>query len=86
MREAVGPDVDLMVDINQRWGVQEAIAIGAAVEEFGLGWLEDVTAHNDYQGLAQVAAALDDAGVRRRVSLRHRAVPPDAGSTARSTS
>ena len=58
VREAVGPDVALMVDINQRWSVQEAIAIGAQVEELGLGWLEDVTAHNDYQGLAQVAAAL----------------------------
>jgi len=58
VREAVGPDVALMVDINQRWSVQEAIAIGARVEEYGLGWLEDVTAHNDYQGLAQVAAAL----------------------------
>jgi L-alanine-DL-glutamate epimerase-like enolase superfamily enzyme len=58
VREAVGPDVALMVDINQRWSVQEAIAIGARVEEYGLGWLEDVTAHNDYQGLAQIASAL----------------------------
>lgn len=58
VREAVGPDVALMVDINQRWSVQEAVSIGRRVEEFGLGWLEDVTAHNDYQGLAQVAAAL----------------------------
>jgi L-alanine-DL-glutamate epimerase-like enolase superfamily enzyme len=59
VREAVGPDITLMVDINQRWSVHQAIAIGARVEEFGLAWLEDVTAHNDYQGLAQVAAALD---------------------------
>jgi L-alanine-DL-glutamate epimerase-like enolase superfamily enzyme len=47
-----------MVDINQRWSVHEAIAIGCRVEEFNLAWLEDVTAHDDYQGLAQVAAAL----------------------------
>jgi L-talarate/galactarate dehydratase len=59
VREAIGPDITLMVDINQRWSVHQAIAIGARVEEFGLAWLEDVTAHNDYQGLAQVAAALD---------------------------
>src|SRR3981081_1493976 len=58
VREAVGPDITLMVDINQRWSVHQAISIGRQVEEFGLAWLEDVTAHNDYQGLAQVAAAL----------------------------
>jgi L-alanine-DL-glutamate epimerase-like enolase superfamily enzyme len=58
VREAVGPDITLMVDVNQRWSVHEAIAIGRRVEEFNLAWLEDVTAHDDYQGLAQVAAAL----------------------------
>jgi L-alanine-DL-glutamate epimerase-like enolase superfamily enzyme len=58
VREAVGPDVALMVDINQRWSVQEAISIGRRVEDLDLGWLEDVTAANDYQGLASVAAAL----------------------------
>jgi L-alanine-DL-glutamate epimerase-like enolase superfamily enzyme len=58
VREAVGPDITLMVDINQRWSVHQAIAIGRQVEELGLAWLEDVTAHNDYPGLAQVAAAL----------------------------
>jgi L-alanine-DL-glutamate epimerase-like enolase superfamily enzyme len=58
VREAVGPDIALMVDINQRWSVQEAISIAARIEDLGLGWLEDVTAANDYQGLAQVASAL----------------------------
>src|SRR6202000_1756297 len=28
IRDAVGPDVNLMVDINQRWSVAEAISIG----------------------------------------------------------
>jgi L-talarate/galactarate dehydratase len=58
VREAVGPDITLMVDINQRWSVHEAIDIGHRVEELGLGWLEDVTSANDYQGLASVSAAL----------------------------
>lgn len=58
VREAVGPDVALMVDINQRWSAQEAISIGHRVADLGLGWLEDVTSANDYQGLASVAAAL----------------------------
>ena len=60
IRQAVGPDMDLMCDINQRWRVEQAIDIGKRVENAGVGlfWLEDVTTHDDYPGLARVAAAL----------------------------
>src|SRR3954462_13629735 len=60
IREAVGPDMDLMCDINQRWRPEQAIDIGRRVADAGVGlfWLEDVTAHDDYAGLARVAAAL----------------------------
>jgi L-alanine-DL-glutamate epimerase-like enolase superfamily enzyme len=58
IRDAVGPSVNLMVDINQRWSVHEAISIGHEIEELRLGWLEDPTAHNDYQGMAEIARAL----------------------------
>ena len=60
IRAAVGPDMDLMCDINQRWRPEQAIDIGRRVEDAGIGlyWLEDVTQHDDYAGLARVAAAL----------------------------
>jgi L-talarate/galactarate dehydratase len=58
LRQNIGPDVDLMCDINQRWDVNQAIEIGHRLEEFRLSWLEDVIAHDDYQGLARVADAL----------------------------
>ena len=59
MREALGPDIDLMCDINQLWSVHHAIEVGRRVEEYQLYWLEDVTAHDDFAGLARVADALD---------------------------
>jgi L-alanine-DL-glutamate epimerase-like enolase superfamily enzyme len=59
VRESIGPDIDLMCDINQRWSVQQAISFGKRVEEVGLYWLEDVTACDDFDGLARVSAALD---------------------------
>ena len=37
IREAVGPDMDLMCDINQRWRVEQAIDIGKRVEDAGVG-------------------------------------------------
>src|SRR5216683_1360474 len=60
VREAIGPDIKLMCDINQRWRPEQAIDIGRRVEDAGVGlfWLEDVTAHDDYAGLARVTAAL----------------------------
>ena len=60
VREALGPDVRLMCDINQRWRPEEAIEIGRRVEDAGVGlfWLEDVTTHDDYTGIARVNAAL----------------------------
>ena len=58
IREAIGPDIDLMCDINQKWTVNTAIAIGQQVEPYHLYWLEDVTTHDDYAGLARVADAL----------------------------
>ncbi|HEX3864173.1 MAG TPA: mandelate racemase/muconate lactonizing enzyme family protein [Stellaceae bacterium] len=60
IREACGPDMDLMCDINQRWRPEQAIDIGRRVEDEGVGlfWLEDVTTHDDYAGLARVADAL----------------------------
>ena len=77
VRGAVGPNTNLMVDINQRWSVHEAISIGHRVEDLGLGWLEDPTRCDDYQGLAEIARCLGDAHLRRRISLWHRAAPPD---------
>ena len=59
VRNAAGPDINLMVDINQRWGVHEAIAIGCQIEDLRLYWLEDPAAADDYQGLAEIARALD---------------------------
>ena len=58
VRDAVGPNTNLMVDINQRWSVAEAISIGCRIEDLRLGWLEDPTRADDYQGLAKIADAL----------------------------
>src|SRR5919106_3596726 len=60
MREAIGPDVDLMCDINQLWSVNHAIEVGRRLEDEGLHlyWLEDPTTHDDYPGLARIADAL----------------------------
>jgi L-alanine-DL-glutamate epimerase-like enolase superfamily enzyme len=59
LREAVGDDIDLMVDINQGWSVDQAITIGRELAPYHLYWLEDPVHHQDYAGLARIADALD---------------------------
>jgi L-alanine-DL-glutamate epimerase-like enolase superfamily enzyme len=41
VREAVGPDVKLMVDANQAWDTGEAIAHARAMEPYDVTWLEE---------------------------------------------
>ena len=58
-REVAGDDVDLMLDTNCPWSVDEAIRIGRRLERFDLRWLEEpVWPPEDYAGLARVRAAL----------------------------
>ncbi|MEE8519477.1 MAG: mandelate racemase/muconate lactonizing enzyme family protein, partial [Dehalococcoidia bacterium] len=59
IRGAVGDDVELMVDINQGWDVNQAITIGREMDLSRLFWLEDPVHHQDYAGLARIADALD---------------------------
>lgn len=58
VRDAVGPQVDLLVDINHQWDLRQALSIGARLDEFGFYWMEDPIARDDYQGMGQVTRAL----------------------------
>jgi D-galactarolactone cycloisomerase len=58
-REAAGPDVDLMLDTNCPWTVEEAIRLGRRLERYDLRWLEEpVWPPEDYAGLARVRQAV----------------------------
>lgn len=58
-RSAVGDRVDIMLDTNCPWSVEEAIAMGRRLAPYGLRWLEEpVWPPEDYAGLARVRAAV----------------------------
>jgi len=59
-RDAVGPQVELMLDVNCPWSPREAIRMGRAFEPYRLAWFEEpVWPPEDYRGLAEVSAALE---------------------------
>ncbi len=57
-RQAVGPDVAIAVDANQRWNVPEAIAAIGELQEFDLRWVEEPTHPDDVVGHATIAEAV----------------------------
>ena len=59
VREAVGDDVDLMVDANQVLTAAEAVRRGRAFEDLGCFWWEEAIPADDIDGYAELADALD---------------------------
>ncbi|MEU8921484.1 L-fuconate dehydratase [Kitasatospora sp. NPDC048545] len=53
-RQAVGPDIRMAIDANQRWNVAEAIEWTNALAEFDPYWIEEPTSPDDILGHAAV--------------------------------
>ena len=58
VREAIGPDIGLMIDANQQLTTPQAIRLGRILEEFNLTWFEEPIRYDDHAGEAEIAAAL----------------------------
>lgn len=93
IREAVGPDFRLMVDVHWQYSVPEAIRLGRKLEALDIEFLEAPTAPEDVEGTAEIARALDMAvaigeAKRTRYQFKDRLVTraadifqPDVGRT-----
>ena len=57
-RAAVGDDVSIAIDANQRWDVQEAIRWVSALDAPDIAWVEEPTSPDDVLGHAAIARAL----------------------------
>ncbi len=58
MRAALGDAVEIMVDVNQGWSADEAIAVGRRLDACGITWLEEPVMADDFEGYHRVADAL----------------------------
>ncbi|MEM7406214.1 MAG: mandelate racemase/muconate lactonizing enzyme family protein [Pseudomonadota bacterium] len=59
MRAALGDDIDIMVDVNQGWTVEESIAVGKRLDAYHPAWLEEPVLADDNAGYLAIAAAID---------------------------
>ena len=58
VREAIGPDVALMVDANHAYDAVAAIRLGRMIEPYDIGWFEEPVPPEDVAGYRAVKAAL----------------------------
>jgi L-alanine-DL-glutamate epimerase-like enolase superfamily enzyme len=58
IRQAVGDDIGVLVDANQKFTPKQAIVLGRRLEEFSPIWIEEPVAAGDLRGHAEVRASL----------------------------
>jgi L-alanine-DL-glutamate epimerase-like enolase superfamily enzyme len=58
IRKALGDDIEILVDANQRWDVATNIRVGKLLEEFGLYWYEEPVLADNIEECAEVASAI----------------------------
>ena len=74
VREAIGPDIGLMVDANQQMSVKQAIRIGRMMEPLNLTWFEEPVICHDHAGEAAIRGALDTPIASGETVYTHRGI------------
>ncbi|MDC7228477.1 MAG: mandelate racemase/muconate lactonizing enzyme family protein [Spirochaetales bacterium] len=59
VREAIGDDINMMIDANHGYNASTAIKIGRAVEKFDITWYEEPVPPEDLEGYKEVKASLN---------------------------
>jgi L-fuconate dehydratase len=74
IREEIGPDRKLMMDANQVWDVDQAIASMKELARFDPWWIEEPTSPDDVLGHATIARAVAPIGVATGEQCQNRIV------------
>ena len=59
MRATLGSDIEIMVDVNQGWSVDEAIEVGRQLDRYRPAWLEEPVMADDFEGYHRIADAIE---------------------------
>jgi L-fuconate dehydratase len=73
-RQALGPNVRIAIDANQRWDVQEAIEWVRALQPYDLAWIEEPTSPDDIVGHATIRRALSPTPVATGEHIANRVI------------
>ncbi len=76
MRAALGDSIQIMVDVNQGWTVEEAIRVGRRLDAFGIAWLEEPVMADDFDGYHAIADAIETPVVGGENHFTHHDLKP----------
>lgn len=76
MRAALGTGVEIMVDVNQGWSVDEAISTGRKLDAAQIYWLEEPVIAHDFAGYRKIAGALQTRVVGGENHFTHHDLAP----------
>jgi L-alanine-DL-glutamate epimerase-like enolase superfamily enzyme len=54
MRQALGNDIGIMIDVNQGWSIEETIKVSKQIEKYNPEWLEEPVMADDYEGYNKI--------------------------------
>jgi L-fuconate dehydratase len=74
VREAVGPEIRIAIDANQRWDVADAVEWMHALARFDPYWIEEPTSPDDVLGHAAIRAAVAPVKVATGEHVQNRVV------------
>ena len=74
LRAAIGPDHALMLDANQVWGIEEAIAAVRVLAEVKPWWIEEPTSPDDVLGHRRIREAIAPVRVATGEHVQNRVV------------
>jgi D-galactarolactone cycloisomerase len=57
VRQAIGPDIDLMIDANHAYSLTEAMKLARAVESYRISWFEEPVSPEYYSSYSQLRKA-----------------------------
>jgi len=81
LREALGDDIQIMVDVGRKWESERAIEECAALRDFGLGWIEEPLHPDDLTGYRRLCdmSPVPIAGAETEETMQQFARYLDAG-------
>ena len=59
VREAVGPDVDILVEVHAKFNVATAVMVGKRLEEYRPFWFEEPVSYENVSEMAQVRSRVN---------------------------
>lgn len=58
VRNALGPDIRIMTDVNGRWSLPQAIQTGGRLQDFDIVWIEEPIYFDDVEGHRRLAESI----------------------------